>query len=349
MTEEKKGLSFGGGLLIYITVMLTLIFVALAVWWHYLSCFEASRYDRVMDRYMTEVLQYELEEEITAYAEAHATGYQTQAEIVGVLAEALSGDEWHYALSSDGVAPRFFLYCGDILVGEAVVKPGEENPLNMGFIKWENPDAAFDFAQFGRTIHVTVPYGCQVYLSGEPISEDLVIETIGLYPQLEEYEPLITEPNQLLVYEIGEIFADVAVEYGTGYVMLKGDASEEFYAMPTCEDHMAEQLIEYCKGFIQAYVDYTANASSLWVLQQYLVTDSALYNKVTEASSGLDWNNGVNAVVQTVDIKNFTYYGNVITCDASYITTRDDGDRSEVMHILLVNTDIGWRVIHIEG
>ena len=34
MTEEKKKLSFGGGLLIYITVMLTLIFVLLAVWLH---------------------------------------------------------------------------------------------------------------------------------------------------------------------------------------------------------------------------------------------------------------------------------------------------------------------------
>ena len=111
---------------------------------------------------------------------------------------------------------------------------------------------------------------------------------------------------------------------------------------------MAEQLIEYFKGFVQAHVNYTANDESLWVLQQYLVTDSALYQQVTEASSGLDWNNGVNAVVQTIDIKNFTYYGNVITCDASYITTRDDGDRSETMRILLVNTDIGWRVIHIE-
>lgn len=348
MTEKKKGLSFGGGLLIYITVMLTLIFVALAVWWHYLGCYEASRYDRVMDRYMTETLQSELEEEIAAYADAHATGYQTRGDIIGVLSEALSGDAWRYELSRDGVAPKFLLYCGDIYVGEAVMKPGEENPLNMGFIRWDSPDAAFDFSQFGRTIHVTVPYGCQVLLSGEAISEDLVVETIGLYPQLEAYEALITQPNQLLVYEIGELFAEVAVEYGSGYVALKSDAADSFYALPACEDHMAEQLIEYCKGFVQAHVNYTANAESLWVLQQYLVTDSALYQQVTEASSGLDWNNGVNAVVQTIDIKNFTYYGNVITCDASYITTRDDGDRSETMRILLVNTDIGWRVIHIE-
>ena len=94
-------------------------------------------------------------------------------------------------------------------------------------------------------------------------------------------------------------------------------------------------------------MDYSANLTSLWALQQFLVTDSALYNEVTAQSENMAWSEGVNAVVQTVEIRNFAYYGNVITCDASYITTRDDGDRSEMMSILLVNTDIGWRVIHI--
>ena len=94
-------------------------------------------------------------------------------------------------------------------------------------------------------------------------------------------------------------------------------------------------------------MDYSANLTSLWVLQQYLVTDSALYQEVTSHSGDLAWSQGVNAEVQTVDIKNFAYYGNVITCDASYITTRDDGNRSESMQILLVNTKIGWRVMHI--
>lgn len=345
--EEKKKLGFGGFLLIYITVMITLIFVALAVWWHYLGCYEASRYEGVMDTYMTETLQQQLEDEITDYAKEHATGYQSQAEIVTVLTEALSGDAWSYELQQDGAAPVFALYCGDTFVGEAALESGEESPLNMGFSVWGTPDASFDFSQFGHTLSVTVPYGCTVLLSGEEISEDLVTTTIGLYPQLEEYEHLITEPNQLLVYEIPEIFADVAVEYGAGFVMLKGGEADSYYAAPACEDYLAEQLIDYCKGFVRAYVDYSANLTSLWALQQYLVTDSDLYEDVTSRSGDLAWSEGVNAEVQTVDIKNFTYYGNVITCDASYITTRDDGDRSETMSILLVKTDIGWRVIHM--
>ena len=347
MTEEKRRLSFGGGLLIYITVMLTLIFVALAVWWHYLSCYEAARYEGVMDAYMTNVLEQELTDEMTQYAASRTTGYQAQSEIVSVLAEALGSDQWHYDLQEGTEPPVFDLYCGDVLVGEAVMTAGKGSALSMGFSAWNTPDATFDFARFGRTIKVIVPYGCTVYLCGEAVSEDLVTGTIGLYPQLEEYEELIHHPNQLLVYEIGETFVDVAVEYAKGYVMLKGQEADVYYAMPACEDNMAEQLIDYCKSFVRAYVDYSANLTSLWAMQQFLVVDSDLYNEVTAQSDNMAWGEGVNAEVKTVEIRNFAYYGNVITCDASYITTRDDGDRSETMSILLVNTDIGWRVIHM--
>ena len=347
MRGNKKKLSFGGGLLIYITVMLTLIFVALAVWWHYLSCYESARCEGVMDSYMSQSLQAELEQDIDEYARYHATGYQTQAEIASVLSAAMSRDEWHYVLKGGVSDPVYTLYCGETPVGEAVMQAGQANAMSMGLVQWQTPDANFDFKQFGRTITVTVPYGCAVYLNGQIISEDLVRETIGLYPQLQAFESLISEPNQLLVYEIENVFSDVAVEYSGGYTMLKSGDPNVYYALPTCDDFMGEQLTEYCKAFVRAYVDYTANATALWALQQYLVTDSALYEEITAASSGLNWGHGVNAVVKTVDIKNFAYYGNVITCDASYITTRDDGDRSEVMQILLVNTNIGWRVIHM--
>ena len=73
-------------------------------------------------------------------------------------------------------------------------------------------------------------YGC------EAVSEDLVTGTLGLYPQLEQFEAIIPEPNQLLVYEVGEIFTDVAVEYAEGYVMLKCPEEGVYYAMPACDD-----------------------------------------------------------------------------------------------------------------
>lgn len=351
MKAEKKKLAFGGALMIYITVMLTLIFVALAFWWHYLACYEGSRINGVMDAYMEQTLSEELAQEISAYSADQQTGYQSVAEVYAVLAEALSGDDWHYEINrqkSTEAQPVYNLYRGETAVGEVVVAAGEPDSLAMGFDVWQKPEATFDFAQFGDTLTITVPYGCTVFVNGTQISEDEVEETIGLYPQLAAYETLIAEPNQLLVYQLDEVFTEAAVEFSEGYTMLKGEDEHTFYALPVCEDEMAEHLIDYCKGFVQAYVEYTANANALWAVQQYLVPDSALYQELTEASSGLNWGHGVNAVIEMIDIKNFVYYGNVITCDASYSMTRDDGNRSEVMHMLLVQTDLGWRVISRE-
>ena len=351
MNAAKKKLAFGGRLLIYITVILTLIFVALAFWWHYLACYEASRVTGVMDSYMQQGLTADLQESVDSYSLDRQAGYQSAADIHAVLAEALNGDDWSYrenSTKSTADQPVYTLYRGEIEVGEVVLAAGEADSLNMGFTSWQTPESTFDFARFGHTVTVTAPYGCKVFVNGEQISEDEVEETIGLYPQLTDYETLIAEPNQLLVYRLDEVFTEVAVEYSEGYTMMKGEDSSVFYALPACDDELAEHLIEYCKGFVQAHVEYTANATALWALQQYLVPDSDLYKEVTDSSLGLDWGNGVNAVIESCDIKNFVYYGNVITCDASYSMTRDDGDRSEKMHLLLVKTDLGWRVISRE-
>lgn len=347
MKAEKKKLGFGGGLMIYLTVLLTILFVGLALWWHYLDCYEADRVLGVMDQYMAQFLESELKTEIDTYSIAQQRSYQSAEEISAVLYEALSGDNWQYRehpVKSTEQAPVFTLFCGGLAVGEARLTAGEEQPMNMGFGTWQTPDAEFNFAQFGKNLVVTAPYGCEVLVDGQALTDDQVAETIGLYPQLEAYEALITEPNQLLVYRIEEVFTEVAVEFSPGYTLLKGEQAGTIYALPVCEDALAEELIEYCKGFVGAYVEYTANANSLWLLQQYLVPDSQLYNELTAASSGLNWGHGVNAVLGSVEIKNFVYYGNAITCQASYSMTRDDGDRSEVMNLLLVNTEDGWRV-----
>lgn len=348
MEAGKKKVPFGGRLLIYITVMLTVIFVALALWWHYLSCYESARVAGVMDGYMTQTLTEQLREEMNTYSIAAKTEYQSAKEIYQVLAEALSGDDWHYEKDTEKSTqeqPVFTLYRGETAVGEVKLTSEESGSLHMGFASWQQPRACFDFAGFGSTVTIIAPYGCKVYVNGTPISEDEVEETVGIYPQLRAYEELIAEPNQLLVYRLDEVFTEVAVEFGEGYTMVKGEEPLMFYALPVCEDELAEQLIEYCKGFVQAHVEYTANYNALWAIQQYMVPDSALYNELTQASTGLNWGHGVHAVIQTIDVKNFVYYGNAITCEASYSMTRDDGDRSENMKLLLVKTDLGWRVI----
>lgn len=350
MKVEKKKLAFGGCLAIYITVLLTVIFVALTFWWHYLSCFEADRVEGVMDAYMTRTLPIQLQQEIEIYSISSQTGYQSAEEITGILVEKLS-DSWTYCQDHQKTSEEqtvYKLYCGEHLMGEAVLRPGASEPVNLGFGTWEAPEVTLDLEQFGYTVMITAPYGCEVLINGVTVSEDNVTETIGLYPQLAEYEALITEPNHLLVYHVDDTYVDVAVEFSEGYAMSKDEETGVFYALPICEDALAEELIEYCKSFVKAHMDYAYNKEALWAVQQYVVPDSALYEELTASSSGIKWGYGMDAKLVKTDIKNFIHYGNVITCDASYTMTTKDGERSETMQILLEKTILGWRVLHRE-
>ena len=99
---------------------------------------------------------------------------------------------------------------------------------------------------------------------------------------------------------------------------------------------------------MKAYVEYTANKNALWAVQQFIVPDCKLYEEMNMASVGIKWGHGVNARITALDVKNFRYFGNAISCEASYTMTRSDGDRSETMKILLVETVLGWRVVHRE-
>lgn len=351
MRARKKKLAFGGFLAIYITVMLTLIFGALAFWWHYLSCYEANRIEGVMDAYMTDTLTEQLQKEIETYGIASQTGYQPAEEVTGILTELLSGDDWSYQLNRKKTTDEktvYNLHHGDYIIGEASLLKQEPLPEDLGFARWLEPEVTFDLAQFGHTVTVTAPYGCEVYINGVQVGDNEVTETIGLYPQLNDYETMIPEPNQLLVYTIDNTYVDVAVEFSEGYSMVKGETEEEFFALPICEDALAEEMIEYAKSFVRAHTDYAHNKVALWAVQRHIVPDCALYQELTESSSGIKWGHGIHAKIQTLDIKNFTYYGNVITCEASYSMKTDDGDRTENMKIIMVNSILGWRVVHRE-
>ena len=242
----------------------------------------------------------------------------------------------------------FTLYRDGVAMGEVAAHRVEASSKTLGFGSWEMSAATFDLEQFGDSLTITAPYGCEVYVNGYLISEDSVEETVGLYPQLLEYEALITEPNQLLVYHLAPIFEEVAVDFSDGYSMMKDEETGIVYALPICDNELAEEMIDYCKGFVQAYVQYTANKNGLWAVQQYVVPDCALYQELSDLSLGMQWGHGVNAHISTLDIKDFKYYGNVITCEASYFMNRSDGDRGETMKILLVETILGWRVVHVE-
>lgn len=287
-----------------------------------------------MDSYMSEQFADELARAIDAYSYAGETCYQTAGEISAALTEQLTGAEWSYVPTD---SDTLYMLCWD----------GRE----LGSVTLrENAQAEtiFCFDSLGYTVTVIAPFGCTVYINGKALCDDQVEATLGLYPQLLEYEMEIVKANQLMVYELDSVFGEIAVETDREYSLLQEEGEALYYALPQCSAALADELMEYCGGFIDAYVNFTLNKRSLWTVQQYTVKDGTLYNSLTQASIGLDWGHGIKAVVEKLEIKDFTYYGNAVTCRAVYKMTTTAGERIDTVRLLLVSTDEGWRVAVVE-
>ena len=350
MKQEKKKHGFIKGFLVYILLMIALIVTGWVVLWRYLEHYEAARPVVVMENYMTQSLETDVDTAITVYAVERETYYQSASEIAEYLRGELAGLEWNYEKDeelSTEENPVFVLRCDEVALGHVTLTHTEDE-AQMGIEQWENPAAQFDFDPLGKAVSVIAPYECTVLVDGVQLDDEFVTEALGLYPQLEEYELLITDPCHLLVYTLEPVFTEGAVEFSEGYTVLSCDEEDVHYAVPEFDGEEAEQLLTYCESFVQAYVDFTANNNGLWNVQQYMVENCDLFDEMTQATVGLNWGHGVNAEITMLEIKDFVYYGNAITCNAVYSMTRDDGDRTDHMHILLVNTEDGWRVIHRE-
>lgn len=287
-----------------------------------------------IDSYMTEVFDDELTRAIDAYSRAEETCYQTAGEISEALTEQLAEKSWSSVSTEwDGL---YILSWGGRNLGSVTLQEDAE------------PETIFTFDSLSHTVTIIAPFGCTVYINGNALCDDQVGATLGLYPQLLDYEMEILQANHLMVYELDDVFGEVAVEVDTGYVLQQDEDEAMYYVLPQCTAVLADELMEYSEGFIGAYVNFTLNKKSLWTVQQYTVEDGSLFNSLTQASIGLDWGNGIKAKIEKTEIKDFTYYENAVTCQAVYKMSTNTGARTDTARILLVNTEDGWRVAVIE-
>jgi len=341
------------GILFYIigaVAAITLILAAVILWNRWRADREMAQPHSAMDAYMEQDLREDLSQAIAAYSQKMANEYQSADQIAASLAEKLPLEKWSYASgrAHSGEQPEYILYCDEQELGRAILRSTDDPTKGVDSERWTVSEAVFYFDGLCRAMTIVAPYECTVYVNGVELREDLIQETAGLYPQLLPYETEILEPNHLMVYTLEGVCTDVAVEADGGYIVHTDEADAACYVLPACSAALGDELIEYCRDFVEAYVDFTLNKVSLWGVQQYTVEDGTLFDRLTQASLGLDWGHGIHAEIEKLEIEQFTYYENAVTCRAVYKMSTDNGQRTDTAQLLLVNTEDGWRVAVIE-
>jgi len=360
MNKTEKSGRFWKGLLIYILVMLLLIFVGFFLFWKFIAAYELSRTDGVIDRYLDGPVQSDLQTAIQDYAQKYASDFQSSQEIADQLNQILTGQELTYRKAVGEFTqtlPVYTLRFQKAEIGKARLTIGEPRALNFGFDTWELLPVSYDFSPLGETITVTAPAtvvtdtgetDLTVTLNGAPLTRTQVVSE-GTIPALEPYQDALPDLPPVLTYRVEPFFGEPVVDIlNDGITFCIEQDESTFSITQECPEALAEQLTDYAQDFVQAYIAFTSNAvTGSGAVQSYMIPGSELYQRMYAAMDGLSWVHGVTSTMSDLTVDNLQYFGNVALCDAQYVLTQNGTPTDNQMHIVLADTDSGWRVAEI--
>ena len=353
--KTKQKHSFWKGLLIYICVMLALICVGFFLFWNFMSAFEASQTDGVVNQYLKHDIQTSLRSAVANYAaaEEETTGaFQTEEDISAALTETLSNGtlSCRKAIGTyTSEQPVYTVRLDKTEIGTLRLAPGSHRLLSFGFDTWEVSDTAFDFSKLGKNVTVTAPKDLVLTLNGTELTDKYITGT-GLYPDLEPYaDSLPTDSGSTVTYSVGTLFTEPEVSVvSNGSRCTIENENGAVSVVNQCPAGLETQLTEYSKNFVQTYLAFTSNASgNSGAVQAYMIPGSPLSQRITASLDGMSWVHGVTATVEDLSVSNFRYYGSAAICDARYTLISGGNATENNMHVVLTETDSGWRVADI--
>lgn len=352
MDTTTKKRRFWKGLLIYVCVALALIAVGLFFFWKWTVAYELSRTDGVMDAYLAQQAPADLraEAEEWAWAKSNASPFESAEEIIAVIAELTETQELTFRKTVGKYTqetPVYTLRLDKREVGTVRLERGEPRLLSFGFDTWQLRDVTYDFTALGQTYTLTAPEQAVLEVNGVPLGDSLRTG-IGLYAELEPYADSLPEMDGAATYDLGLLFREPQVHLADSSRYLVESSEGHISVIEQCPAALEQQLTDYARQFLTAYLTFTANASDgPDGVKAYLIPNSILSQRIDAAMDGLSWVHGVTATTGDISLENFRYFGDAALCDAYYTLHTATGDTENQMHILLADTANGWRVAEI--
>jgi hypothetical protein len=341
MKASRKS-RFWIGLAIYVGIMLLLIAGGLVFFWQYIAEYEISRTDTVVNEYLASSAMDGMAKQRISFAQAHATEYESAHDIEVALLDTLPDAELTARKvpgDSDEGEQVYTIRAGKTEIGRVTLTPEDGR---FGFKRWVVASSEFNFDGFDHSITVTAPEGTVVTVNGVALTDAQRVDTF-LYPELESYERELPTLPQAVRYEVSGLYGDVQPSFPADFTVERDGYS--FTAVQSCPADLEAELTQYTADFVSAYIAFTSHATgSSGSVQKYMIPGSSLYQRMSGALDGLSWVKLVTGTLDELTIDNFAYYGDIVTCDASYTIITPVETLQTAMHIILANTDDGWRV-----
>lgn len=347
---------FKKGLLIYTLVMLAVIFIGLFVFWQYIKAYEYSRPDYVVDGYVQRDLQRTLSRTIGNYAEQ--TAFETVEEQTQVLQDLLNNGNFTFRKDAEAYteeAPVYAVYMNKQELGKVWLA---SDGSRFGFSHWEVASSAFDLGRLARSYTVTAPEDAAVTVNGVRLTAQNCDLKLGVPEELEPYAGELVQPPNWATYTF-TAYAQPEVRLASDsdeYWMSSDEANPTVFTVTQRSGtELSEQLHTFAKDFVTAYINFTSNATGPGLASTYVLPGGTLYQRINGAGDAMIWVHGITYTMSDLTVDGFQYYGTAATLEAHYILTPyhntitiGNDETHSNMHIVLTQTDSGWRVADIE-
>ena len=354
--KQRSRLAFVCFLLVWSLILMGVASYGMNILWDFLDAYEQSRPYHAVDAYMESLTaDYVCGKSGDLLAQVDSS-IQAEEESLAIIREALS-EGFSYAKKSSECTDTKLVYVlrsGGKVIGQMVMEPQGE--AVYGFTPWAVTGDSFDMSfLLTGTVSTIAPHDYPVYVNGCLLdSSHLTGEKLHYAPLEEFYEDYT--PPYMVTYTAGPCLGDISAQVTdpAGNPLTIDDSTDTSVFINNCSPELTEELEVFLGEFIERYVAYSSSTSenmrsNFRKLDQYLMPDGELSDRLYSAMGGLKWGRDERASVKDVSSNYLVEMGEgCYMCDFTY-TVDTKGTKGTVsvttnMKLVVLRTEDGLKV-----
>lgn len=334
-------------LMIYASVLVVIIAVALVLLHGLLKDYETGRPANTMDNFVSHIQQGDVGDWIDK--EGLLSSFETKDKVSEYFKNTFEGKNISYKKKAGEYTentPVYVIYADEEKIANVSLTEKKKNAHN--FTEWKLADIDFNVnsKDNNHTVKISVPNGSEVSVNGVKVSQDYLAEQtqVDLCKHTTDY--VATPLND--IYNINGLFAQPEVTVSYNGVQLDTQLNNGVYAAnyPTDENLLASER-EHILTIAREYGKYMINRGDLNLLSSYMIGNAKEYMSDIPAIDVYLIGRTFTYDISDENISNFRKYSDdCYSCDIDYNLNVKWSSGSTVYNISLtyvfVNTQNGW-------
>ncbi len=364
--RRRKGMSgkvYALLLTVYIIILAGAAIFALTKVWDYAEEYELAQPTNVMDEYVAQLNANLSNMSIRDTVAAMEHEMQTDEECVEIIESMLSGGVTYTRAPSPGDGSICYaLKCDAGSFGKVYLSEDKsyEDESKFGMLPWKIVREEFDFTGLYTGVEITVPESYYVFLNGNKLGEEYIVERDIPYDVLSEYyddyQGLPTKVTYRFENLIGLV--EPVIKNEDGQVTAIDSSRDDSQYLRQCSEKERADLQRFGEGFCKEYYIFLAGlydpTYAYTRVQPYVKLGSDLDQRLKMAFDGLYFAHTRDVTTDSVVLNDALWLADglyLAMYTGTYTTVTADGtveQKSENMKLIIVEAAGEYRAVSHE-